>query len=73
MKQFISHGLSDFKLVLLEVVEHVFRIESAFQGQRGVVEFFIGVRDLRAVGGIGRPGSVSVVVVLMVVGMLDHE
>lgn len=64
VEQCNSHGFGDFKLVLLEVVEHVFRIESVAQGERRVVEFFICVRDLGAVGRIGRPGGVSVAVVL---------
>ena len=49
---------------MLEVVEHVFRVEDAFQGQRGVVGVLVGLRDLRAGGGFERPGGVSVAVVL---------
>jgi len=64
VEQLNSHGFRNFEYVLLEVVEHVFRIEGIIQRERRVVEFFVCLRDLGAVGRIGRQGGISVAVVL---------
>jgi len=53
-EQLNSHGFSDFKLVSLKVVQHVFRVDGVVQRASGVVGA-IETRFAKGVGRIERP------------------